>query len=1526
MYPYEDLCQSPNTLFEGGGSTTTTDPETGETTTSFLDEDQFDDVVRTGGTAGKFYKSLSTAGKWWENRCPDYFRSGGSYSPSLTVSPFKTRYWEHAPSELSFEPNYSDSPFLYLFDTKEHLSGLPCHAICWTLVIIPSSETRGTTYTYTPIKTPYYCDQTPDETYISYSTEDGKTTGPGEKDDDPLIHAVGTRDTGIVFRFSTNCGTAFGDASLRLIGLKKKKNFRRLGRWQRAFNRTSGSTDQWVFTEAGSLDNYDILSSKNPDHRYTTDVQVKEPGTNNLVGTVNITIRPTKSKGDTDYNDAEIRINSLSVGSVEADPDIEYDFRIPREPNPSDIRNIGKIRFTNLIAFSGDYCSQDIESAYSLFVGSTDDNPADENNYVAVDLFGGRGRGRGVGIVNKIGASIWAPGNSGRTSITRTFSFNGSQAIHGGNSGRKLKVKIRMEKFTDEDGESDTMITILGIRKIGYGYTNGQVFPITFTSNGTQYTAGYFRIGGVRGSGGLTSNSSALEMGVPVGFRIAEPKIIGGVYAVSHSSWTSWGNSYAVWCNNKQENLSGRHLEINHHGITLSAGTYQVELGFDDSGKVEILDSETNTVYYTSGNHTGGIPNGSSILTGSFTLSGTKTVDIFVDVENAFIGNEWETNPAGWGVVLKRNGSIVWTTRNAINGVNVGDAYRGMPFEETPYVNSWDGSSGQVFLSAQGNNIWQSKDTVVYKDYSFPGGLKLRMKITAIFDSDTSTFKTAWQIDRVLAFGSGYGAAGRTNFSDDGIVFGDQDVFYLYYPSVDTPKENRIGISLMISETQDTLLATTITQNSLPNGSTVNGWTVEGVQFFDEDFNVAYAKLGGNGSNFTKDTTYTSSNGQNIKVLAGYGIKDRAALFGKYEFTEKEIQYGTAFVSAGVPFEPELIKPQVVAVINNGRVVGAQILKPGRGLSNRNIEPVRLVVDPPLTQFNHELYNQLILQGEDVVKAVKRCTGTGTMAEVEPIISAGRLVNVIIRNGGSGYSQDSPPKISVPYIVKKEITIAQQKTSTAESEKDNQSLINLSPAYAKYNVSTYNNLQQVNYNEVVVSRSVPDIIEMQLSKDMIRYEYPENYMDPNWSDQFNTKNRREYKFTPDVQETYDQLLSKSSNDSKTFIRKSTGTVGNIGGFNLNQEISIQLTPQQRQIASSGAPAGSPVTEPPDNLPAGLSSGAQLQFNQSVNIEKNFLSKTNSTQFGRDGNLDHYSVQFRDFLDAPVERKIPEEDFQNNSATLSNSEDVILSANSFANSVSLGAGGTVSSNRSLSSLRRGFDQNLLNNINEDYKVTIDKIPYPKTPEERQYQLNATIIRSVKGGFYNLPCATGKTKYLLQNFCPDPREHTWINVRLGVRINPDPIDNIGKCTRCLLDNPTLVNTLNQLKSKDPNADISDAFCHVTYPLSSIYGSFLGYTPYTKSYLWSRSIYGTNDNAIVEGIRSWEISGNLEILHDLTQETKTFVDAVNKYGNPYDFLCGRSYGDLGENFKYDEAGSSEEEDLDVPDQLADTTIDGV
>ena len=1513
MYYYEDLCESPTSLFAGGGETTTTDPETGQSTTTASDQDQFDSVATTGSNSGKLYKSLQGEGTWWENRCPVYFTPKGAYASPLSTTPFKYRYWDHYPSELSFEPGYSDSVFLYLWDTKEHLTGLPCYAICWTLSIMPgtSGGSSYNTYRYVPIKTHYYCDQTPDESYVTYSTEDGKLTEPDEKDENPLIHTVGTRDNAILFRLLGETTPNFADVRMRLVGDIKKTDFGGLGPWQKMLTRDNGSTGAFLYTEIGSFNSpaERLLSSSSTSNVYNVSAQIRN-GSNQVVATIDLTITPTNGKGDSNRPDAQVRVNSITKGSVLPESGKNYDINVQRQNKPpGDLVYIGQIQFTNI--FDSD-SGLILGNEYFFFARPASESTTDANNY--------RRAVQDVPVVCGLGSTVWGSSFSGVNSVEQIFRFDGSSAISGGTTGSGLSIKIRLEKISDEDGASDTRLTLLYVINAGDGkYVQGQVFPIRFTRNGNTYTAGYLRLGQP------ADVNAGASRGVPSGFRLSESKIKGGVFAVSHSSWTSWANQYAVWCNDSQNNLSGRPIEIIHSSIQLTAGTHSIEFGIDDIGQVRIYNTETGNLIHDTGTHTGGVPTGGSTYTSSFNLTTNQSVDIFVNIQNN-PGASWSTNPAGWAITLTKNSQIVWSTRDAANGINVGDAYRGKNLNDTPYKPGWDGAEGITYLSPQGDAVWRVKDTVVYKDYSFPGGLKIRMKIQSIWNADTESYNTAWRINKILSFGSGYGSTDTSRYDENQTLWGDQEVFYLYYPSEDTPKNERISISLMVSETTDRQVIVNTQDAIVRPDDTVNGWTIDKISTLDDEFNVRYAKISGGINDFIKDTIYTVSSGQQIKVLAGFGIKDRAALFGKYEFAKKQIQYGTAYTSDGVPFEPELIKPQVMGIVNNGRIVGAQILKRGFGLSNRNIERVRLVVDPPPTEFNHTLYNQLIPQGIDVVDAIERCTGTGRRAEVEPVISNGKLVNVIIRDGGSGYSADSPPKISVPYIARNKITVVQEASTTSKSEPDNQLLLSKSPAYKNFNLNQYNEDQQINYNEVAVSETVPDILNMELSKEQIKYEYPENYMDPKWSDQFNTTNRKEYKFTEDVQKQYNEEQRTALFDAASFVRK-TNSTSNVGQLNVNTDINNTLTPEQIQLANSGVSVNTDTPSVPDGLPTGVSSEL-ISGTSAVNqIEKAAAAKSSSSQLGPDGNMDHYSKQFREFLATPVERKLPEEDNTSNNAALDNSQNIVLQTDSLANSVISRETPQEVANKSRSSLNRGFDQNILNQINSDYRTSIDKIPYPKTPQERNFSLNATTIRSVEGGFYKLPCSTNKIKYMIQNFCPDPREFTWINVRLGVRINPDSINpDIGKCTRCLLDNPTYVSRLSTIQSKDPGANIADAFCDINYPISSIFGSFLGYTPYAKSYLWGRTIYGANDDVIVENIRSWEISGNLQILHDLTQETKTFVDAVNKYGNPYDYFCDRNYGDLGEDIKFDETSVSINEDNEVPDQLADTSITNI
>ena len=119
-------------------------------------------------------------------------------------------------------------------------------------------------------------------------------------------------------------------------------------------------------------------------------------------------------------------------------------------------------------------------------------------------------------------------------------------------------------------------------------------------------------------------------------------------------------------------------------------------------------------------------------------------------------------------------------------------------------------------------------------------------------------------------------------------------------------------------------------------GDTINGWYVSAVFYFADNLGAGYMELtntsGNKGGAFTKDGVYTSDNGARARVLAGFGINDRAAFFGVYEFG-KNISYFKVGLNpdALIP-ERNYKKATCEAVINDkGDVEEIVVTNGGRG-------------------------------------------------------------------------------------------------------------------------------------------------------------------------------------------------------------------------------------------------------------------------------------------------------------------------------------------------------------------------------------------------------------------------------------------------------------------------------------------------------------------------------------------------------------------------------------------------------------------
>ena len=89
-------------------------------------------------------------------------------------------------------------------------------------------------------------------------------------------------------------------------------------------------------------------------------------------------------------------------------------------------------------------------------------------------------------------------------------------------------------------------------------------------------------------------------------------------------------------------------------------------------------------------------------------------------------------------------------------------------------------------------------------------------------------------------------------------------------------------------------------------------------------YHVVY--VDGAGSDFVKETQYTSDRNHVITAKAGYGIPDRAMLVGLYEFLDKSLQFMTGDVNRNAPDTFNQIRqPLGFVEIANGKVTGVNL-------------------------------------------------------------------------------------------------------------------------------------------------------------------------------------------------------------------------------------------------------------------------------------------------------------------------------------------------------------------------------------------------------------------------------------------------------------------------------------------------------------------------------------------------------------------------------------------------------------------------
>ena len=292
-----------------------------------------------------------------------------------------------------------------------------------------------------------------------------------------------------------------------------------------------------------------------------------------------------------------------------------------------------------------------------------------------------------------------------------------------------------------------------------------------------------------------------------------------------------------------------------------------------------------------------------------------------------------------------------------------------------------DGGSNGVMQSSIGN--WDQDDggtelIVEFDDEIRTGSVqtgdaaRLTMRITPIITDLTNDVYTYGgseiEIVELSNPGTGYSAGQTFTFSHT----------YTHENNATTTW----NFTLTVDAVEDFQAPTGSTLALLSTGDVINGHTVVRALHTDVvNFQYHVLELSGTGSNFTKDTGYTSGRNHDITVRAGYGVADRATLIGLYEFRNKNIQYVTKQLRPDVPhYYDDIVAPVIEAQVSNGKITGATVISGGSGLNN--LDKKELEVSTP---------------------QVKR----GKRAKVKGNFSGGSLQSVDIIDSGSGYSTET---------------------------------------------------------------------------------------------------------------------------------------------------------------------------------------------------------------------------------------------------------------------------------------------------------------------------------------------------------------------------------------------------------------------------------------------------------------------------------------------------------------------------------------
>ena len=334
-----------------------------------------------------------------------------------------------------------------------------------------------------------------------------------------------------------------------------------------------------------------------------------------------------------------------------------------------------------------------------------------------------------------------------------------------------------------------------------------------------------------------------------------------------------------------------------------------------------------------------------------------------------------------------------------------------LSFDGVTYADGWNANTleGIDYTSSQNPWTYQDAGNSDFEIFDIDDGanasnFRVKFRIESLFDdsaappeSNTVMLGTKWTCTEILNNGTGFTV---------GQVFPLSTTVALVGGGTATMTMN---LKITAVGATSTLSGGDVT-DIMRLGDKINGHTITRT-FHTEigkfPYHIVY--LDGSGSNFTKDTQYTSDRNHVITVKAGFGIPDRAIMIGLYEFLDKSLQYVTGDVNQKAPdiFNSVIYPSAWISLNENGGISDINISGGVYQFNTGNMDDLN-----PTAQLTG------YASGEDI--ATTGGTGSGLTVDIEvgamlddtSNVLVDRISSVKVNQPGTGYTEGDKITIS----------------------------------------------------------------------------------------------------------------------------------------------------------------------------------------------------------------------------------------------------------------------------------------------------------------------------------------------------------------------------------------------------------------------------------------------------------------------------------------------------------------------------------